>query len=500
MEISSLSKLCLESVADNIAMWCQSAIKEDFYQYLYTIGPFNLLNSKLIQELLDICYDKQVLKASYFPLLFLENFTMLDLSRCHSLITDQVLKFACLRCKKLTHLNLNGCSRLSSSCLNDSLPTLKFLKSLRLSKCRGCSDQLLHKLGNHCRNLQELVVNLCPKVTDVGIEALCTKYNPNEVGCFGIVHLDVTATSVTTKSLERILLGLPKLRKLCFSDVSGETDLGFVAIPLLRIVHLDLFGTFLVNSDLKLLIDNCPELTELRLNLSSMLNKIVTNHLPLLSHLKSLDLGGASDGILFDDVETFLKRRGDQLESLNLSGLNDVCISVLCTYCKSLKELILAHCQNVDLTLPAIGDLTRERKASEQHHGGRFSDFCTQLFSIDLSFTTFHDNGHPELHSVLVCGILSDHRNLRTLSLKNVDVNDEILEQMCGSLSSLALNTLYLTNCNAISIQSISSVVERCRNLRLLDLSHCKYINLGFVSQMKKRLMENRSRLQITWV
>ena len=44
MEISSLSKLCLESVADSIAMWCQSALKEDFYQYLYTIGPFNHLS------------------------------------------------------------------------------------------------------------------------------------------------------------------------------------------------------------------------------------------------------------------------------------------------------------------------------------------------------------------------------------------------------------------------------------------------------------------------
>ena len=397
------------------------------------------------------------------------------------------------------HLNLNGCSRLSSSCFNDSLPTLQSLKSLRLSKCRGCSDQLLHKLGKHCRNLQELVVNLCPKVTDVGIEAVCAKYNPDEVGCFDIVHLDVSATSVTTKSLGKILLGLPKLRKLCFSDVSGETDLGFVAVPLLRMEHLDLFGTFLVDSDLELLIDNCPKLTLLKLNLGSILSKIVTNHLPLLSHLKFLDLGGASEGIRFHDVETFLKRRGDQLESLNLSGLNDVCLSVLCTYCKSLKELILAHCQNVDLTLPAIGDLTREQKASEPHHG-QLSDFCAQLFSIDLSFTTFQDNGHPDLFSVLVCGILSDHRNLRTLSLKSVDVNDEILEQMCGSLSNLALNTLYLTNCNAITIKSISNIIERCRNLRVLDLSHCKHVNLGFVSQMKKRLMENRSRLQIIWV
>ena len=370
-----------------------------------------------------------------------------------------------------------------------------------MSNCRGCSDQLLHNLGKHCRDLQELVVNLCPKVTDVGVAALCTHHNPDEVGCFDIVHFDVTATSVTTKSLGVILLGLPKLRKLRFSDISGESDLGLVAVPLLRIEHLDLFGTFLVDSDLKHLIDNCPMLTALKLNLSSILSSIVTDHLPLLSHLKFLDLGGASDGIVFDDVETFLKRRGDQLESLNLSGLNDVRISVFCAYCKSLRELILAHCENVDPVLPATADSTREEKASLPHLGSRLSDFCPQLFSIDLSFTTFRGNDRdPDLCSVSVCGILCDHSNLRTLSLKNVDVNDEILEQMCGSSSSLALKTLDLTNCNAITVKSVSSILDRCRNLRLLDVSHCKQIGLAFVSEVKRNLKENGSPLQIAWV
>ena len=44
MNISSLSTLCLESVADNMAMWCQSAVNEDFYKYLHVLGPFNVLS------------------------------------------------------------------------------------------------------------------------------------------------------------------------------------------------------------------------------------------------------------------------------------------------------------------------------------------------------------------------------------------------------------------------------------------------------------------------
>ena len=52
-----------------------------------------------MQQLLFLTYDKQLLKCSYFPLLFHENFTRLDLSECHAMITDQVLKLVCRRCQ-----------------------------------------------------------------------------------------------------------------------------------------------------------------------------------------------------------------------------------------------------------------------------------------------------------------------------------------------------------------------------------------------------------------
>ena len=357
----------------------------------------------------------------------------------------------------------------------------------------------MHKLGKYCLNLQELVIKLCPKITDEGIQALFTPKSPNKAGCCSIIHLDVSGTSVTTKSLGVILLGLPKLRKLCFSDVPGENHLGLVGIPLLNIEHLDLFGTFLVDSDLKLLIQSCLKLVLLRLNLSSNLSTIVTNHLTSLSYLKSLDLGGASE-TLFEDVEGFLEKRGGQLESLNLSGMPNVRISVLCIYCQSLKELVLEHCQNVDPVLPTLVDSTGEQRNDLSRQGSRLSDFCSQLFYINLNFATFRDNGERELSSLRMSNILTDHPNLTRLSLKDLDVNDEVLEQVCRSSSSLALRTLDLTHCDVITIESVSEVVEKCRNLRRLDLSHCKQIDSGFISQLKKNLKKTPNPLEITWV
>ena len=62
MENSSLSRLCLESISDNMAMWCECAAKEDFYKYLYVIGPFNNL-SKFYILMPELVY---VLLASKF--------------------------------------------------------------------------------------------------------------------------------------------------------------------------------------------------------------------------------------------------------------------------------------------------------------------------------------------------------------------------------------------------------------------------------------------------
>ena len=346
-----------------------------------------------------------------------------------------------------------------------------------------------------CCSLQELVVNLCPKITDRGIKYLLSKDNPDRVGCFHLIYLAVSGTSVTTKSLEIILLRLPKLRRLCFSDISGESHLELSGMSSLNIEYLDLFSTFLVDLDIKQIIKCSPKLAVLRLNVCSNLNKIVSNHLSSLSNLKSLDLGGASNEILFEDVDKFLKKGGAHLESLNLSGMGNICMTALCMYCKSLKELILAHCQNIDPILPFL-----EQRDNLQHCRRNFSDFCPQITHINLNFTTFCESSQPELHKIWIPAILCDHSNLVKLSLKNVDINDAALQQICESSSNLALRDLDLTNCNAITVESVYTIVGNCRKLRFLDLSHCKQIALASVSKLKQELKEACNPLQIVWI
>lgn len=340
-------------------------------------------------------------------------------------------------------------------------------------------------------------MSLCPKITNVGIQALFAPANPDEFGCFELVHLDVSATSVTMESLGLILSKIPKLRKLCLSDLSGESQLELTALPRLNIQHFDSHGTFMDGSALKLLIESCPKLTELRMNWSSGLGNVVANHLTALSHLTLLDLSGACEGILFGDIEKFLKSCGSHLESLNLSGVHNVYVSVLCLNCSSLTQLTLAHCQNVCAKLPALND--HGDSLPQRRNRNRLSYFCPRLSSINLDFVTFRDSSQPEFNQIIT-NILCDHPNLEKLSLKNTDIDDEVLRNVCESSSSFALRILNLSNCNAITIEAVRCIVDKCRSLQTIDLSHCKQLVLASVTQMRQNLKATRSPLQIVWV
>ena len=345
----------------------------------------------------------------------------------------------------------------------------------------------------------------CPKVTDAGIDALPTDKDPGEVGCLEIRHLDVSATSVTTKCLEIILSRLPKLRKLCFSNIKADMRLPKLEdLPsLLKVQYLDILETFLADTNLKLLLDHCPKLAVLKLNCSEILSEYPSDKSMGLSNLTSLAVSEGSCASSFQHVEAFLKKRGPQLESLSLFGVHNFRISALCLYCKSLKELVLEHCENMDPRLPTFDDLKKEERDSlrEESRGNRLSDFCSRLSCIDFSFTTFRDNGmQAEVYPVWMSGLLSDHSKLTKLLLSSSEVTDEILRQVCGSSSSLALKSLHLDHCHAITVTSVRGIVENCPNLRMLDLSHCKHVDLASVTQIKKKLKQAGNPLQIVWV
>lgn len=397
---------------------------------------------------------------------------------------------------------------MSGKCLDEVLPELSSLKSLNLSHCPSCSDHLLIEFGKRSLNIQELLVESCNGVTDAGIKALISgnELQPSDqIGCLDICHLNVSSTSVSTKSLWLILLGLPRLRKLSFSNVQSGIDENCLisSDKLLELENLNMSYTYISSSNIKWLYERCQKLVEVTMNCSFELQGRFLQHLVCLTYLTSLNMEGASSELHFEHVAKFLVQRGNQLTSLNASGIAGVQISVLCLYCQALKDLVLADCQNVDASMPTWSALTEKQR---KHIGKNdelgdlyFSDFC-ELQHLNLNQTTFSIHS-TEIEQQLLFKLLTSHKALQRLLLKGVTgVDDEMLQNVFESSSSVKLCTLNLSGCEHITIASIYKVLESCNNLRFLDLSHCWHVQQSDVSTINKQLKKSGNPLEIIWV
>ena len=409
--------------------------------------------------------------------------------------------------QKLTHLNLHGCSRLSGKCLDEVLPELSSLKSLNLSHCPSCSDRLLIEFGKRSVNIQELLVESCNGVTDAGIKAIISsnKQSSDQIGCLDIRHLNVSSSSVSTKSLWLILLGLPKLRKLSFSNIQSGLDENCLTLSdnLLELENLNISYTYISSSNIKWLYERCPRLAEVTMNCSFELQGSILQHLTCLTRLTSLNLEGACSELHFEHVAKFLVQRGNQLTSLNASGIAGVQISVLCLYCQALKDLVLADCQNLDASIPTWSALTEKQRKhigkSEEFGDLYFSDFC-KLQHLNLNHTTFSIHS-TEIEQQLLFKLLASHETLQKLLLKGViGVDDEVLQNFLESSSNAKLCTLNLSGCENITIASVYKVLESCNNLRLLDLSHCWHVGQSDVSTINVQMKKSGNPLEIIWV
>lgn len=397
---------------------------------------------------------------------------------------------------------------MSGRCLNEVLPNLSSLKNLNLSHCPGCSDGLFKEFGKRRLNIHELLVEACPRISDTGVKALTNGNHSDQRGCLSIRHLNLSSTSVTTKSLWSILKQLPRLKKLSFSNIEygkEEESPSFLDdIHFLELEFLDVSGTYISGSNVKTLCKKCPKLVDVKMNYSDELSDGFLQHLICLSRLKSLDIGGAFPRLGFEHLALFLKEHGHQLESVDLSGMTGVQVSVLCLYCKSLQHLVLADCKDVDASLPTWDMLTEEQRkhltVNKETGALNVSSFYHLRF-LNLNRSTFNTSNPVEIQRELLFRFLTSICGLQKLLLKSVNgVDDEVMDRILESSSRETLCRIDLTDCQNITMTTVYKILERCCNLRSLNLSNCRHVGLGDISKIKAQLKRAGNPLEIIWI
>uniref|UniRef100_A0A1I8PZE5 F-box domain-containing protein n=1 Tax=Stomoxys calcitrans TaxID=35570 RepID=A0A1I8PZE5_STOCA len=177
-----------------------------------------ILTSLVLNDITDSESEGMCLVAQRLP-----NLTYLSLESCRDAVTDATLENIFRHQRKLQHLILDDCMRISDEGLlgnggdnPSTIRNLKGLQSLSLRGCRNLSNRALAK-GLKFRELRKLVLGYCHKISSMGIEELVENCRCLE---------DLTISSclmIDDDAMLHIAQGLPRLRRLNVSNCINLT-------------------------------------------------------------------------------------------------------------------------------------------------------------------------------------------------------------------------------------------------------------------------------------
>uniref|UniRef100_A0A8C5SFQ5 F-box/LRR-repeat protein 15-like leucin rich repeat domain-containing protein n=1 Tax=Laticauda laticaudata TaxID=8630 RepID=A0A8C5SFQ5_LATLA len=255
-----LRALCLENVAANMQLlWAKDYAERslDEHRFRYLLGPFNDLAGCLVRELIDFMGIKRRVTRPVLHLLLVPQLTELDLGRCSQLVTKDVAQMISSRCKNLSLLYLQRCSRIPSDALVDLIESLPSLKKLDLSDTQ-CNTQVLSAVGSTCRHLCELNISDCKRLSPDSLFHLAYDVTAGSFSCQGLQN------SPCLKSLE--LFYLPFCLDEVFEKVLEPRGAALVRLRYLSLlqcqisistIHLLLAADNQLNS---LHLDKCPDI------------------------------------------------------------------------------------------------------------------------------------------------------------------------------------------------------------------------------------------------
>jgi F-box/leucine-rich repeat protein 2/20 len=190
---------------------------------------------------------------------FLVNLTRLNLSHCYG-ITNNAVERVVNHCPLLISLDLTWCIKLSDIALRAiaSGKGAKELRELSVSDCTKVTSAGLAAIGSTCAALEKVVLNYCKKITDIGILALTS-------GCRRITCLDLNnCILLTDASIGAIgqYCGLIESLKLAFCTLLTDTAAVALALGCPQLRRLGLFMVAgITNEGKRGLVNSCKHLS-----------------------------------------------------------------------------------------------------------------------------------------------------------------------------------------------------------------------------------------------
>lgn len=392
----------------------------------------------------------------------------------------------------MAQLSLKNCSRLTTKGLKELPKNLACLQLIDLSGCLACTDEVLNLLGSSCHELRTLRVESCSLVTDAGVDGLCgDDDNPK---CRKLREVNLTSTGITSYGIQKILITQLDLQKFSFAmTVSGKAfELSSRCLPRsLKLNLVDLSYTSVTDAFIKSLCEICPLLCELSFNCCSSVTAVSLQYIASLTYLRALSIADNKAIKFHPHLVQFFAKSGNSLQTLNISGMENVDTELLGVCCKSLKCLIMADCR--DITGSYIHVSTDQESKSLS-----LAQACPKLNILNLHNCRFTQ--HKSLAEHLTT-ILSNSAEFQELDLSGIEqLSDEIITQFIRSSLLSKLRSMNLSRCCKISVEPVELLLETCKSLTQLNLSHCQKISLIDAENLRKISRNRGLKPNITWV
>ena len=334
-------------------------------------------------------------------------------------INDSILEVCGPSLKKIKSLSLENCHEITQNGFNNLIKHLDNLESLALTKCYDLGDEwCLHTVAKSCPKLTRLSLCGCDWVTAESLQHMVK--NP-----LHITHLDLECTNsnVNDLSLELIAKHLPNLTFLDLTDCLSITSKGIscIARNLPKLRHLMFDGSepcepgdeppFFASSyrDLELMFCEIAKLSELRslMLFNGITNSSIQTLVKNLPNLTSLSVG--HNNSISDKTCELIGTHLQRLEYLLLSSrkMSEKGFTVLTSKLKKLMSLNLEYCGN-------ITDKCMERMAPNLLHLESFT--LSKLTDVGVKHLAMNLKGLTKL-------VLRDSRKLTNVGVTILAVN-----------------------------------------------------------------------------
>ncbi|KAK3120669.1 hypothetical protein QOZ80_9AG0691710 [Eleusine coracana subsp. coracana] len=250
-------------------------------------------------------------------------------------------------CKNLVEIGLSKCNRITDAGIVSLVNHCKCLRTIDITCCHLLTDDALASIAENCRRIECIRLESCPLVSEKGLERIGTL-------CSHLKEIDLTDCCINDAALQHLsrcseLLTL----KLGLCPSISDKGLGYISSTCSKLMELDIYRCGAITDDgLAALAGGCKKMRMLNLRYCDKITDAGLKHLSSLEELTNLEMRCLVrvTGIGIASIATGCPNL-KELDLKRCYSVDDASVWAVARYSQNLRQLDISYCQITGLGL-----------------------------------------------------------------------------------------------------------------------------------------------------